>query len=287
MAMSSFSTFAAPSPPSNDQCSQPTVARTLEQELYLQNQNQIALDKAIHTTMDYSSPENDILSTTTANLNELSQASLDYFSNYTASPAKVCSMHSKRTSIPQSPAEHRISIVKSNEIKKEPTQCDKRWEAEKGTYLDMYLFKCGEGSSIAQAGPFVPKKKEAIDHISPQSLTFFFTRGRKGRAKNGREKGEGRGPSLCGCWSEVGESGRVWMGLQDRQHPNKRVSYCSVRKNAMSVGRVVVDSCVVSIGWILTVSQPSMVTCEYACLCTLYIDEPTARTNNFAAHTLE
>ncbi|KAF9386548.1 hypothetical protein CPC16_007478 [Podila verticillata] len=96
---SSSSTFAAPSPPSNDQCSQPTVARTLEQELYLQNQNQVALDKAIHTTMDYSSPENDILSTTTASLNELSQASLDYFSNYTASPAKMSQLQGLITSL--------------------------------------------------------------------------------------------------------------------------------------------------------------------------------------------
>ncbi|KAG0025146.1 hypothetical protein BGZ81_007390 [Podila clonocystis] len=92
---SSFSAFVSPSlSPSkqhNDQSSQPTVARTLEQELFLQNQNQIALNKAIHTsmeTMDYPATENDVLSSTTANLNELSKASLNYFSNYTASPAK-------------------------------------------------------------------------------------------------------------------------------------------------------------------------------------------------------
>ncbi|KAF9318087.1 hypothetical protein BG003_011812 [Podila horticola] len=103
---SSFSTFAPPSSsPSkrhNDQQTQPTVARTLEQELFLQNHNQIALDKVIQTTMetmDYPSTENDILSSTTANLNELSKASLDYFSNYTASPAKMSQLQGLITSL--------------------------------------------------------------------------------------------------------------------------------------------------------------------------------------------
>ncbi|KAG0095489.1 hypothetical protein BGZ93_005815 [Podila epicladia] len=104
---SSFSTTlvspsSSPSKRHNDQCSQPSVARTLEQELFLQNQNQIALDKAIHTTvetMDYPATENDILSSTTANLNELSKASLDYFSNYTASPAKMSQLQGLITSL--------------------------------------------------------------------------------------------------------------------------------------------------------------------------------------------
>ncbi|KAF9303537.1 hypothetical protein BGZ74_003543 [Mortierella antarctica] len=50
-------------------------------------------------TMDYPATENDILSSTTANLNELSKASLDYFSNYTASPAKMSQLQGLITSL--------------------------------------------------------------------------------------------------------------------------------------------------------------------------------------------
>ncbi|KAG0032139.1 hypothetical protein BGZ82_006676 [Podila clonocystis] len=50
-------------------------------------------------TMDYPATENDVLSSTTANLNELSKASLDYFSNYTASPAKMSQLQRLITSL--------------------------------------------------------------------------------------------------------------------------------------------------------------------------------------------
>jgi len=137
----------------------------------------------------------------------------------------------------------------------------------------MDLVKCGEGSSITQAGPVVLKKRRSN---RPHPPTSHIYKGAKGR----RVRGEGHPCEAVGVrWERVGE--KEWESVDG-------FAYCSVKKRNECGKSGCVNTFVCRVDWMDTSRiQTSVVTCEYACLCTLYIGEPTARTDNFAAHTLE